>query len=38
MGYKTNIRNYYLGLNAIYIGDKLEGGSDPRREGIALGN
>ena len=38
MGYETKIRNYFSGLNAIYIGDKLEGGSDPRREGIALGD
>ena len=37
MGYETKIRKYYSGLNAISIGDKLKGGSDPRREGIALG-
>ena len=36
MGYDTKIKNYYSGLNTIYIGDNLEGGSDPRREGIAL--
>ena len=37
MGYETKIRKYYSGLNAISIGEKLKGGSDPRREGIALG-
>ena len=37
MGYDTKIKNYYSGLNTIYIGDNLEGGSDPRREGIAIG-
>jgi len=30
------IIKYFSGLNTIYIGDNLEGGSDPRREGIAL--
>ena len=37
MGYETKIRKYFSGLNAISIGKKLKGGSDPRREGIALG-
>ena len=37
MGYETKYRKYYSGLNAIYIGEKLEGGTDPRREGIVLG-
>ena len=36
MGYDTKIKKYFSGLNTIYIGDNLEGGSDPRREGIAL--
>ena len=30
-------RDHFSGLNTIYIGDNLEGGSDPRREGIAIG-
>ena len=38
MGYETKIRDYYSGLNGILIKDKIMGGSDPRREGIALGN
>ena len=38
MGYDTKIKRYFSGLNTIYIGDNLEGGSDPRREGIALGD
>ena len=36
MGYDTKIKKYFSGLNTIYIGENLEGGSDPRREGIAL--
>ncbi len=36
MGYDTKIKKYFSGLNTIYIGDNLEGGSDPRREGIAI--
>ena len=31
-------RKYFSGLNAIYIGEMLEGATDPRREGIVLGN
>lgn len=38
MGYETRYRKYFSGLNAIYIGEMLEGGTDPRREGIVLGN
>ena len=38
IGYKTKLRKYSSGLNAIIIDQQLEGGSDPRREGIALGN
>ena len=38
MGYETKYRKYFSGLNAIYIGEMLEGGTDPRREGIALGD
>ena len=37
MGYDTKIRKYYSGLNGIYIDTEIYGGSDPRREGIALG-
>ena len=37
IGYKTKLRKYSSGLNAIVIDLQLEGGSDPRREGIALG-
>ena len=38
MGYDTKRKKYFSGLNIIYVGEKLEGGSDPRREGIAIGN
>ena len=38
MGYDTKIRKYYSGLNGIFIDTKIHGGSDPRREGIALGD
>ena len=38
MGYDTKRKKYFSGLNTIYVGQKLEGGSDPRREGIAIGN
>ena len=38
MGYDTKIRKYYSGLNGILIDTKIYGGSDPRREGIALGD
>ena len=37
MGYEVNIRDLNSGLHAIAIGDDLQGGADPRREGIALG-
>jgi gamma-glutamyltranspeptidase/glutathione hydrolase len=37
MGYETQLKKYFSGINTIYIGDNLEGGSDPRREGIAIG-
>lgn len=38
MGYEINSRALTSGLHAISIGDELQGGADPRREGIALGN
>ena len=38
IGFETNIRDLTSGLHAIRITeDGLEGGADPRREGIALG-
>ena len=37
MGYQTNVTALTSGLHAISIGDGLQGGADPRREGIALG-
>ncbi|QBF33079.1 gamma-glutamyltransferase [Thalassococcus sp. S3] len=37
LGYEVNIRDLTSGLHAIFIGETLEGGADPRREGIALG-
>ncbi|WP_299296116.1 gamma-glutamyltransferase [uncultured Tateyamaria sp.] len=38
MGYEVNTRGLNSGLHAIAIGDGLQGGADPRREGIALGD
>ena len=38
MGYEVNIRDLNSGLHAIAIGEVLQGGADPRREGIALGD
>ena len=37
IGYETNARALTSGLHLIAIGDRLQGGADPRREGIALG-
>ena len=38
LGYETNIRALNSGLHAIAISpDGLQGGADPRREGIAIG-
>lgn len=37
LGYEVNIRGLNSGLHAIVVGDGLQGGADPRREGIALG-
>ena len=36
--YKVKLRSFSSGLNIIHINDKLYGGSDHRREGIAVGN
>ena len=37
LGFEVNARDLNSGLHAISIGNTLEGGADPRREGIALG-
>lgn len=37
MGFKVKVRGLNSGLHAIAIGNGLQGGADPRREGIALG-
>lgn len=37
LGYEVNARGLKSGLHAIAVGDQLQGGADPRREGIALG-
>ena len=38
MNYKVKLKEFSSGLNIILIDDKLYGGSDHRREGIAIGN
>lgn len=38
MGYNVKLKNFNSGLNIIHIKNKIFGGSDPRREGIAIGN
>ena len=38
MNYKVKLKEFSSGLNIIFINDKLYGGSDHRREGIAIGN
>ena len=38
MKYNVKLRNFSSGLNIIHIDNKLYGGSDHRREGIAIGN
>ncbi|GAA6164151.1 gamma-glutamyltransferase [Pelagimonas sp. KU-00592-HH] len=37
MGFETKVRDLNSGLHAISIGDRLQGGADPRREGLAVG-
>lgn len=37
LGYETSVTDLTSGLHMIAIGDGLQGGADPRREGIALG-
>ena len=38
IGYETGVRALTSGLHLVAIGDTLQGGADPRREGIALGD
>lgn len=39
MGFEVNIRDLNSGLHAIHFdGEKLIGGADPRREGVAMGD
>ena len=37
-GFEVNVRDLTSGLHIIAVGDGLQGGADPRREGIALGD
>ncbi|MDF3415825.1 gamma-glutamyltransferase [Sulfitobacter sp. M57] len=37
MGFKVGTRGLTSGLHVIAMGDELQGGADPRREGIAFG-
>jgi gamma-glutamyltranspeptidase/glutathione hydrolase len=37
LGFEVKPRGLNSGLHAIAIGDELQGGADPRREGTALG-
>ena len=37
MGFEVELRGLNSGLHAIAIGDGLQGGADPRREGLAIG-
>ena len=37
LGYEVMVRDLNSGLHAIAIGEELQGGADPRREGVALG-
>ena len=37
LGFEVSVRGLNSGLHAIAIGERLSGGADPRREGIALG-
>ena len=38
MGFEVSVRALTSGLHAISLGETLQGGADPRREGIALGD
>lgn len=37
MGYEVQVQGLNSGLHAIAIGEGLQGGADPRREGLAIG-
>ncbi len=37
MGFEVSVRDMNSGIHAIAIGDRLSGGADPRREGLAYG-
>jgi gamma-glutamyltranspeptidase/glutathione hydrolase len=37
MGYEVTVRDLTSGLYMIEIGETLQGGADPRREGLAYG-
>lgn len=37
MGFEVNARDLTSGLHVIAVGETLEGGADPRREGVAIG-
>ena len=37
LGFEASARGLNSGLHAISIGNQLQGGADPRREGIAVG-
>ncbi|KIN63616.1 Gamma-glutamyltransferase [Sulfitobacter noctilucicola] len=37
MGYEVGLRSLTSGLHVIAIGNDLQGGADPRREGVAVG-
>lgn len=37
MGFEVNARDLTSGLHVIAVGDTLQGGADPRREGVAIG-
>ena len=38
IGYEVGVRGLNSGLHGIVIGDTLQGGADPRREGVAIGD
>ncbi|SDY34671.1 gamma-glutamyltransferase 1 Threonine peptidase. MEROPS family T03 [Jannaschia faecimaris] len=37
MGFEVNARDLTSGLHVIAVGETLQGGADPRREGVAIG-
>ncbi|WP_179378073.1 gamma-glutamyltransferase [Jannaschia marina] len=37
LGFEVNVRDLTSGLHVIAVGETLEGGADPRREGMAIG-